>query len=143
MTELLLTLKKIWDNRYVIGALSLTALIVSFYIYYLHATHTIETLTRNNVELETALNEQKQITADLEKNYTKVLEARESLQKEIEKARVESDKLQETLTREARNKKSLEELARKKTSLIEKKINNATEKTLNCFEKITEGGDCE
>lgn len=135
-------IKKLWDNRIlvVIGIFSL--LLLSFYIYYLRASSKIESLTRDKIELEQVVEDQKKAITQLRQDYDKIIQAKEELRKDVEAIRDDVEREKKKLFRENRKKKTLEELAKKKTSLIEKKINDATDNVIECFETISRGGDC-
>lgn len=141
-TSVLLFLKKLWDNRVLVGLGTFVLLALSFYIYHLHASHKIESLIRENAQLELVIEQQKKAIENIKSDYNKIIDAKDELAKEIKQTQTEVEELREKLFRENLDKKPLEELATKKTTLIEKKINKATEKEFRCIEKLTQGGDC-
>lgn len=138
----LLFIKKLWDNRVLVGIGTFAFLVVSFYIYYLQASHKIDTLSRDNAELQLVIAYQKRTIENIKTDYNKIIVAKDELAREIKQTQTEVEELREKLFRENLGKKPLEELATKKTTLIEKKINKATEKEFRCIEKLTQGGDC-
>lgn len=138
----ILFIKKLWDNRVLVAIGTFAFVLVSFYIYHLHASHKIEALTRENAQLELVIEQQKKAIESIKTDYNKIIVAKDDLANEIKKTQTEVEELREKLFRENLGKKPLEELATKKTSLIEKKINKATEKEFRCIEKLTQGGDC-
>lgn len=135
-------LQVIWQNRKLIAISGVVLLLTSFYIYHLRATNKIERLSNENHELQKIVEQQQKTIENLKINYEKIIVAKDQLNKQLEENQQELDKLKETLFRETQGKKSLEELARKKTSLVEKKVNKATDKVLKCFETLSQGGDC-
>lgn len=132
----------ILGNKYVIGAVVIVTLCTGAYIYYLRTSSKIERLEHHNQLLQLENDSLKQAIDSLKKDYESINNAKEDLRKEVSDLKKKTDQLEDTLYRENKNKKSLEELAIKKTSLIEKKVNAATDKVLKCFETITSGGDC-
>lgn len=135
-------LKILWENRKLVAVATCTLVLVSFYIYYLKTSHTIENLARQNAELQNVVEEQKQKLEQMQKNYEKIIAGRDELLKQIKESQQELDDLKNKLFRENHGKMSLEELAKKKPKLVEKIINKATEDTLNCFETLSQGKDC-
>lgn len=138
----LLFIKKLWDNRVLVGIGTFVFVVASFYIYYLQSSHKIETLSRDNAELQLVIEQQKRTIENIKTDYNKIIAAKDELAREIKQTQTEVEELREKLFRENLGKKPLEELATKKTSLIERKINKATEKEFRCIEKLTQGGDC-
>ena len=132
-------LKKIWDNKILLAIGGLTLVSVSFYIYYLISSAQIESLKRDNIDLQKKLKDKELIISLMKQDYENI---NSDLNAEIQKSKEENDDLKKKLFRENQNKKSLEELATKKTSLIEKIINKGTENVLTCFETISYGGEC-
>lgn len=135
-------LQLVWQNRKLIALASAAVLVTTFYIYHLRTSHTIERLTNEKVELQKIVENQQKTIENLKINYEKIIAAKDELSKQLEENQKELDELKETLFRETQGKKSLEELARKKTSLVEKQVNKATDKVLKCFETLSQGGDC-
>jgi predicted nucleic acid-binding Zn-ribbon protein len=78
----------------------------------------------------------------MRKDYDDIIQAKEDLSKEVETLQEKQKTLEETIYRENRGKKSLEELATKKTSLIERMINRATEQVFQCFVEVSKGEVC-
>ena len=135
-------LKKIWDNKILLAIGGLTLVSVSFYIYYLISSAQIESLKRDNIDLQKKLKDKELIISLMKQDYENIIKINSDLNAEIQKSKEENDDLKKKLFRENQNKKSLEELATKKTSLIEKIINKGTENVLTCFETISYGGEC-
>jgi len=142
MTSFLMYLKLIWENRKTILVVSALGLLVSFYIYYLHTSHLIESLNREKLELEQIVEKQQKQMELLKESYKKIIASKEELTKQILDAQKELDELRNKLFRENHGKMSLEELARKKPALVEKIINKATEDVLSCFETMSNGQEC-
>lgn len=142
MTSILAFLKTLYQNRYVVISSSVLVLILSFYAYHLHATKKIEALERDNKELIRIVEEQQKQIDVLKVNYDAIIKAKDELLTEVESLKVQQRKEEEKIYRENRNKKSLEELAIRKTGLVQKVINKATKKTFDCFVTLSEGGDC-
>lgn len=142
LTSILLFLNKLWGNRIAIVLGAFGVLIAAFYLYYTIASSRIDELTRHNQELQTIIDQQKKAIEQLQRDYKHVIEAKEELNKQIQDTQTEVQELREKLFRENQGKRPLEELATKKTTLIEKKINKATDAALRCLELLTRGGDC-
>lgn len=136
------TLALLYKNRYVIIAGAFLSLCLTFYLYHLKSTITINNLRDERDELKKIVQQQIETLNKIQEDYKHIIQAREELETQNQKLREKEQELQETLYREHREKKSLEQLAMKKTSLIQKKINAATKKVLQCFEEISEGGTC-
>lgn len=129
---------RLLTNKYVIGLilLSLTVLYIS------HLKSSVEKLKKDKAQLELIVEQQKLIVENIKKDVEKVLKSKDDYIKEREKLIQEKDKLEKTLNRQNSKKKSLEELATKKTSLIQKKINRATDEVFKCFEQISNNKEC-
>lgn len=140
--QVLLLLKKIWDNRKLATLIVAVFVCMSFYIYYLRSENKIQTLSQENKKLEQMVEQQKVAIESLKKDYTKIIQIKDDLNKQVVNSQKTVETLRNKLHRENEGKRSLEELATKKTSLIERLINNATEKVLRCFELISEGKEC-
>ena len=142
ITSILLLLNKLWDNRIVIALGAFGILLASFYFYYTIASNRIDELTRQNQELQIVIEQQKKAIEQIQRDYKNVIESKDELNKQIQDTQTEVQELREKLFRENQGKRPLEELATKKTTLIEKKINKATDDALRCLELLTRGGDC-
>ena len=142
IATILAYLKLVWDNRIVVAIGSFVILVFSFYVYYTISQNRIDTLTRQRDELERVVDQQKKAIEQIQKDYTQVIQSKDELTKQIQDTQTEVQELKEKLFRENLGKKPLEELATKKTTLIEKRINKATEDVFRCLELLTQGGDC-
>lgn len=142
MMEILAFFKTLYSNRYVIISSSLVLLLFSFYIYHLRATNRIESLERDNKELNRIVAEQQKQIDVLKVNYDAIIKAKDELSTEVQTLKEQQRQEEQKIYRENDNKKSLEELAVKKTGLVQKVINKATKKAFDCFVTISEGGDC-
>ncbi len=129
-------------NKYIIGAVLLVTVFTSAYIYYLRTSSKIEKLEHDNQILQLENDSLKQAIVQIQKDYQAIIEAKESLSERTAELEKQTKNIKDTLYRENQKKKSLEELAIKKTSLIQKKVNDATGKVLECFETLSKGGDC-
>ena len=140
--DILATLAALYKNRVVIGVTALVVVFVSFYIYYLHTTHRIEILERDNIEMSKLVDKQQKQIEAIRKNYDEIVKAKDDLFTEIEKLKQEQKTEEDKIYRERKSKKSLEELAIKKSKLVERVINKATQNVFTCFETLSRGGDC-
>lgn len=77
------------------------------------------------------------------RRYAIINDAKSKLEEQKRASELELKTLKEVLYRENQRKKSLEELAIKRTSLIQLKINKASQEVLNCFESIARNESCE
>ena len=142
LTAILLTLKTLWKNKSIVLLSTLMVVLLSFFTYYHYSSARIKDLKERKTLLEHRLAQQEILMNDLKNNYKKIIKSRDELVEEIHSARKEIDDLQKVLSGKDRGKKTLEEIARKKTSLIESKVNVATENVIKCFELLSSGGDC-
>ena len=129
---------KFLTNKYVIGAI----LIIMIYFTYRSMSLAIEDLENKTAIQTETIKQQVDTIESLKKDYNDIIKKRDEYKHEAEKLGEDKRLLEEKLYRENRGKKSLEELAVKKSTLIEKKINSATDNVLNCFERISHGEDC-
>lgn len=95
-----------------------------------------EQLKANNIVLEQSLEE-------YQKNHDKIRRSLDAAMAERQKSLSELENVKKTLHREIRKRKSLEELAIAKPKLIEKRINDGSEKVTKCFENLSRGLPCE
>ena len=102
------------------------------YMYYKDTQSRIATLTENNAKLETAIQVSEESVATLQKDITKNAELNRELQGQLQVAERYGDQLRNTL-----RKHNLTHLANKKPSLIERKMQNATNRLWDCLADIT------
>ena len=103
------------------------------YMYYKDTQSRIATLTANNAKLETAVQISEQSIATLQSDIAKNAELNRSLQNELQTAEKYGDQLRDTL-----RKHNLTHLANKKPGLIERKMQNATNRLWACLADITD-----
>lgn len=142
MTNILVFLKTLYQNRFLVVSGGVIVLILSLYSYHLYATRRIESLERDNKELTRQVEEQQKQIDTLKVNYDSIIKAKDELLVEVQILKEQQRKEEDKIYRENRDKKSLEELAIKKTGLVQKVINKATKKAFDCFVTLSEGGDC-
>jgi len=128
----------ILGNKYVIGII--LVLSVLGYIQYLRSSNA--SLRTEKAALELSVQLQQETITNLQADIKQVRELEKSLQEEKKAVDKQKKDLDDTLYREKKKKKSLEELALKKTTLIEKLVNKATKEVFDCFETLSKGGDC-
>jgi len=114
-------------NQLLIGMLVLLGL-GSYYLYTEN-----QTLTANNMKLETAVEEQKAAMTAMKESYEK--QGKALLNMSRQNAEIEAEKA-EYLAIFARH--NLDNLALKKPGLIENRFNNASEKVMEGLEDDTE-----
>ena len=103
------------------------------YLYYKDTQQRIATLTANNAKLEIAVQISEESVATLQNSITKNAELNRELQKELQTAEKYGDQLRATL-----QKHNLTHLANKKPGLIERKMQNATNRLWDCLTDITD-----
>ena len=100
--------------------------------YYDTTQNTIAQLRENNAQLEVA-NETNQATiAQMSEDAVRLNALTDQLNKDLRKSEQYGDELRETL-----NKHNLTHLANKKPGLIEKRMQNATDKLWDDLESVT------
>jgi chromosome segregation ATPase len=102
-------------------------------MYYKDTQQRIAILTENNAKLETAIEISEESIATLQGDITKNAELNRELQKELQVAEQYGDQLRNTL-----RKHNLTHLANKKPGLIERKMQNATNRLWNDLADITD-----
>ena len=101
--------------------------------YYYDTTQaTIAQLRENNAKLEVANEENQATIKQMEKNAERLNELTDQLGQDLRKAEAYGDELRNTL-----NKHNLTHLANKKPGLIEKRMQNATDKLWDDLESVT------
>jgi Skp family chaperone for outer membrane proteins len=135
-------LSVLYTNRLVIGIVSLAFVILSCFAYYKYTTVKIEMLEQENARLVEEVEAQKRVIQTLKQNYENLVKTKDDLSREIDDIRRKEQEEIDKISREQNNKKSLEELALKKSKLVENAVNRATQNVLQCFEIISLGGDC-
>ena len=102
------------------------------YSYYKDTQERIATLTANNAKLEVAAEQQEETINTMIEDREKLTELNKGLQKELQTAERYGDQLRNTL-----RKHNLTHLANKKPSIIERKMQNATNRLWDCLADIT------
>ena len=102
------------------------------FYYYKDTQARIQTLTENSAKLETAAKLQKSTIDTLQADAKKYAELNSQLQTKLEKA----NDYKNTLIGKLR-KHNLAKLSMQKPGLVEKKINNGTQRLLESFESLT------
>ena len=102
------------------------------YLYYKDTQQRIATLTENNAKLETAIQISEESIATLQNDIEKNAELNRELQSQLQVAEQYGDQLRNTL-----RKHNLTHLANKKPGLIERKMQNATNRLWDDLADIT------
>ena len=102
------------------------------YMYYKDTQQRIATLTENNAKLEVAVQISEDSVELLQDDIEKNAELNRELQGQLQVAERYGDQLRNTL-----RKHNLTHLANKKPSLIERKMQNATNRLWDCLADIT------
>ena len=102
------------------------------FYYYKDTQARIQTLTENSAKLEIAASTQKNTIDTLMSDAKKYAELNSQLQTKLEKA----NDYKNTLIGKLR-KHNLAKLSMQKPGLVEKKINNGTQRLLESFESLT------
>ena len=101
--------------------------------YYYDTTQaTIAQLRENNAKLEVANEETQATIKQMAKNAERLNELTDQLGQDLRKAEAYGDELRNTL-----NKHNLTHLANKKPGMIEKRMQNATDKLWDDLESVT------
>lgn len=120
------------------------SLVVAFAIgWYKYTSYRIDSLLKKSQDQAETI---KLLNAGIDetlRRYALINSANKELEEQKDRSNRELEILKKVLYRENQGKKSLEELATKKTSLIQLKINKATEEVLKCFENISRDKPCE
>ena len=125
-------------NKYVIMAVTAAGL----WFTYNHMSNKIDSLETEKAIKEKTIQEQIVTIEQQKRDYEKIIISKKEFEDTIKELEKTTSELREVLYRENKGKKSIEELARKKTKLIEKKVNAATEQVFDCFESISNDEDC-
>ena len=102
------------------------------YSYYKDTQQRIMTLKENNAKLEVAAEQQEETINTMIEDREKLTELNKGLQKKLQTAETYGDQLRNTL-----RKHNLTHLANKKPSIIERKMQNATNRLWDCLADIT------
>ena len=101
--------------------------------YYYDTTQaTISQLRENNAKLEVANEENQKTIQKMDENNKRLYALTDQLGKDLRKSEEYGDELRETL-----NKHNLTHLANKKPGMIEKRMQNATDKLWDDLESVT------
>jgi hypothetical protein len=121
-------------SKYVMIGLSASLILLGgvFYLYYNSSQNTISTLNKNNAKLETAVEIQKQTINSMEKQRDLQAKNIIELSRGLEKAELEKEELRKKL-----NRHDLERIGRAKAGLLEKAINDGTDKAFEDLENET------
>jgi len=103
------------------------------YSYYKDTQQRIMTLKENNAKLEVAAEQQEETINTMIEDREKLTELNKGLQKKLQTAETYGDQLRNTL-----RKHNLTHLANKKPSIIERKMQNATNRLWDCLADITD-----
>ena len=102
------------------------------YYYYQDAQQRLKTLQQNNAKLEVAVKSKEAALQSVQENAEKQLKLNKELSGKLQNAEKYQDELRAKL-----QKHDLTRLSQKKPGLIEKKINEGTEKLFTDFESVT------
>ena len=100
--------------------------------YYNDTQERLATLRDNNAKLEVANKSKEEALKTIQSNVEKTNKLNKELQGRLQNAEVYQDELRKKL-----QKHDLTRLSEKKPGLVEKKINEGTQKLFNDFESIT------
>jgi hypothetical protein len=117
-------------------AITVVVLATLAYIWYLRST--VDTLRQDNAKLQVAVQEQTKTIEALQKDYKAIIAAKDAYNEKVKQLEKKTKDLEDKLWREHEGKLSIEELALlDKKDRIEKVINNATQKVLDCFKALS------
>ena len=121
---------RLYAMIFVIALLGGTAYAAKY--YYDTTQATISQLRENNAKLEVANEENQQTIAKMQEDNVRLNALTDQLNIDLRKAEEYGDELRNTL-----NKHDLTHLANKKPGLIEKRMQNATDKLWDDLESVT------
>lgn len=123
-----------FSNIKLIGIFVLILGIISgiFYWYYKDSQQTISALRENNAKLEVAIQLSEETLAAIKADQARANEEIVRVNRELSEARQQNRQLVDKLA-----KHDLETLAASKPKLVERTINNATDKANRCIELLT------
>ena len=121
-------------SKYIMIGMSITILLMlgGFYLYYNSSQKTIATLNQNNAKLEAAVAIQKNTIETMEKQRDQQIKTAIELIRGLDQAEREKEDLRKQL-----NRHDLERIGRAKAGLLEKAINDGTEKAFKDLENET------
>ena len=124
---------KAYATAFVIGLLGMVGYGAKY--YYDTTQATIATLRENNAQLEVAVQISEESVKTLQEDMIKFEQSNKQLQQDLQKAEAYGDELRNTLQRH-----NLTHLASKKPGLIEKRMQDATDKLWDDLAAITDPG---
>jgi septal ring factor EnvC (AmiA/AmiB activator) len=116
---------------------------LSLFGWYKYTDWTIKSLRDKTEQQAIEIRTLNEALNNVRQDYENVTKSMKRLEVERQRSVSKLEELRKTIYRENQKKKSLEELAKSKTPMVEKRINEATEKKLKCFEKLVKGELCE
>lgn len=125
-------------NKFVVGAV----IILATAAFVLFQRYQILSLKEKTQRLTLQLAEQKAAFDQQLKDHNEIVASAKEINDLYVAMNTKLDIYSRMLHRENEGKKSLNELARKKSSLIEKKINAASDAQLKCLEKVMAHENC-
>lgn len=135
-------LRYIITNKYLIIILIIVLSYTTFFAYYTFVKYKIESLTTKVTTLEDENLKKNLYIQNLKIDYDKILKSRDELNELAQKSAKNIETLRKKLNREIAGKKSIEELAFAKPTLVEGYINKRIKAQLNCFKYIDLNGEC-
>jgi len=132
-TELLLNPKVL---KY--GAIAL--IIMGCVFYYFRAENKISVLSTENIRLNDVVKSQDDVIQKQKKDFEDIRVATTEISNLYDSLKKKEKEKEEVFNRDG--KKNLDDLAKGKASLVEKRVNKATEETLKCLESATENKIC-
>ena len=109
------------------------------FLYFEYAQHEIKTLRENNAKLTVAVQMEKAVVTSLQKDFQAATDILKDLAKSAAGYSQDLADLQKKFTKGGR---TLAALAVAKPGLVEKAINDATAKEIECDQALTEGKSC-
>ena len=126
------------SNRFVIIGIAA----VSLFGVYKYQAYRIDSLNRENLTLSADLKTVQNNMKSMQTAYIEIVKARTAIDVKAHELEKKNKALEDTLYRETRKRKSLETLAERKSSLVEKAVNKGTLNVLRCIESASRGEDC-
>lgn len=135
-------IKCLFNNKYLLLIASGLFIVLTSFTYYLYTTNKIEKLELENLNLTKTVEQKEKYIQNLKFDYDKILKSKDELFNTVNKSNKLISNLRVQLERKQAGKKSIEDLAYAKPTLVEGYINKRIKAQLNCFKYIDLNGEC-
>jgi len=117
---------------YAIIGVAVIVMIGGFYWYYTDSQSRIQTLSENNAKLETAVSINEETISSMKADQEKIASELRRVNEEFQNIRIQNNELRDRL-----GKHDIGALGNAKPKLVERVINNASEKAGRCLEILS------